>query len=308
MNIKKRFLTLLLISLVIHAGCFKGIKVNDINEKPVPIETMLSNALSDLGLMTEIYGSSSLKIQSAPLVDRTGPEWKKGGEISRSFTEKIKSAVSSIGGRVKFIPYDPVFAHVQMVKYETDIEKRLFPDVVIEGEIINFNPGEKEKGGKGCSARIAFDFIDFHTLARNDVQVNKGKKRNTLGIMLSGSLYQKEGAIEKTNGGGDRATRMLVELSVIQLIGKHLAIPYWRLLDGAEADPIVFDAIKWTYYKMDEREKISKVQELLFLHGYDVTPSGTMNMETKIAFFHFQSRMKSLREGFIWIVCLILPK
>ncbi|MBW2180239.1 MAG: hypothetical protein JRG81_07705 [Deltaproteobacteria bacterium] len=296
MNIKKRFLTLLLISLVIHAGCFKGIKVNDINEKPVPIETMLSNALSDLGLMTEIYGSSSLKIQSAPLVDRTGPEWKKGGEISRSFTEKIKSAVSSIGGRVKFIPYDPVFAHVQMVKYETDIEKRLFPDVVIEGEIINFNPGEKEKGGKGCSARIAFDFIDFHTLAsiprvrtENDVQVNKGKKRNTLGIMLSGSLYQKEGAIEKTNGGGDRATRMLVELSVIQLIGKHLAIPYWRLLDGAEADPIVFDAIKWTYYKMDEREKISKVQELLFLHGYDVTPSGTMNMETKIALQDYEN-------------------
>jgi len=295
MNTKKRFLTLLIISLVIHAGCFKGIKVNDINEQPVPIETMLSNALSDLGLMTEIYGNNSLKIQSAPLVDRTGLEWKKGGELSRSFTEKIKSAVSSIGGSVKFIPYDSVFAHVQMVKYETDSEKRLLPDVVLEGEIINFHPGIEKRGGKGCNAKLIFNFIDFHTLAsiprvrtENDVQVYKGKKRNMLSIALSGSLYQKEGAIEKTNGG-DRATRMLVELSVIQLIGKHLAIPYWKLLDGAEADPTVLDAIKRAYYKMDESERISKIQELLFLHGYDVTPRGTMNMETKIALQDYEN-------------------
>ena len=215
------------------------------------------------------------------------------------------------------MPYDPVFAHVQMVKYETDSKKRLLPDVVIEGEIINFHPGIEKRGGKGCKAKVIFNFINFHTLAsipriraENDVQVNKGKKRNMLSIMLSGSLYQKEGAIEKTNGG-DRATRMLVELSVIQLVGKHLAIPYWKLLDGAEADPIVLDALKRVYYKMDESERISKVQELLFLHGYDVTPTGTMNMETEIALQDYENTQtlfhRSVDQSLFFKLYLTLP-
>lgn len=289
MNRNRWIICLPFICFVIFTGCSKGIKVNDLNEPPVSFDTMLTSALKDLGLMTEIYGSSSLKVQSSPLVDHTGPEWKKGGENSRYITEKIKNAVSAIGGRVKYIPYDPIFVHVQMIKYDGENEKRLLPDVVIEGEILSFNPGLEKKEGQGCSASIVFDFIDFHTMAsisrvrtENQVHVNKGKQQKMLNVELAGPTYEKEGAIEKSNGG-DQALQMLVELSMIQLIGKHLALPYWKLLDGAKADPVVLDSVKREYYKMDESARISKVQELLFLHGYDVTPTGTMNMETKIA-------------------------
>lgn len=295
MNMNRWIICLPLICFVIFAGCSKGIKVNDLDEPPISFDTMLTSALKDLGLMTEIYGSSLLKIQSSPLADRTGPEWKKGGEKSRYITEKIKNAVTSIGGRVKYIPYDPVFAHVQMVKYDGESEKKLMPDVVIEGEIIRFNPGLEKKEGKGCSASIVFDFIDFHTMAsisrvrtENRVQVNKGSQRKMLGVTLAGPTYEKEGDIEKSNGG-DRAIQMLVELSMIQIIGKHLALPYWKLLDDAKADPAVLDSLKRVYYKMDESARISKAQELLFLHGYDVTPTGTMNMETKIALQDYEN-------------------
>jgi len=295
MDIKKWILYVMLICPAIYIGCSKRIDVKNIQDQPVQIRTMLTRALDGLGLMTEIYGSSVLTIQSAPLVDRTGPEWKKGGDNSRRITEKIKTSVSSIGGRIKFIPYDPVFAHVQIIKYEPDTEKRLFPDVVIEGEILQFNPGMQKRGGIGCNAKLIFNYIDFHTLAaiarvrtENDVLVKKSKKRNKVTVILSGPFYQKEGTIEKANGGQE-AIQMLVELSMIQLIGKHLALPYWKLLEGASADSVVLDSMKRLYLKLDESGRISKIQELLFLHGYDVKPTGTMNMETRIALQDYEN-------------------
>jgi len=295
MNIKKWGMWLAFISIVICIGCSKRITVDEIEETPVPVRTMMEKALADLGLMTEIYGSSELKIQSSPLVDRTGTEWKKGGELSREITDKIKNAVSAIGGKITYIPYDPVFTHVQMLQYDADTKERLLPDVVLQGEITRFDPCLEHEDSRGCHASLVFDFVDFHTLAaisqvrtENSVEVGKAKERKKLSVMLAGPSYQKDGTIERVNGGA-QAVQMLVELSVIQLIGKHLSLPYWTLLHSKKADPVVLDSLKHTYYKMNEAERISKIQELLFLHGYDVTPSGVMNLETKIALQDYEN-------------------
>ena len=88
MNMKRWIIFLPFICLGIFTGCLKGIQANDIHEPSISFETMLTKALNDLGMMTEIYGSSVLKIQSSPMVDRTGPEWKKGGENSQILWRK----------------------------------------------------------------------------------------------------------------------------------------------------------------------------------------------------------------------------
>ena len=87
--------------------------------------TNYSQALADLGLMTEIYNVDVVKIQSNPIGDNTGTSGATGGEIPRDITEMIKSALNSIGGRVTFIPYDPSFMQNQMVTGYSNFEDKL---------------------------------------------------------------------------------------------------------------------------------------------------------------------------------------
>ncbi len=77
--------------------------------------TSFTQALADLGLMTEIYNVDVVKIQSNPIGDNTGTAGATGGEIPRDITEMLKSTLNSIGGNVIFIPYDPSFIQNQMV-------------------------------------------------------------------------------------------------------------------------------------------------------------------------------------------------
>ena len=52
--------------------------------------TSYSEALTDLGLMTEIFDTGELKIQSDSVGDNTGTAGLTGGEIPRDITEILK--------------------------------------------------------------------------------------------------------------------------------------------------------------------------------------------------------------------------
>ncbi len=297
-------------------------------QKSAPVEkiTSYSQALLDLGLMTEIYDTGYMKVQSQDIADETGTSVTTGGEIQRNITEIMKSTLNSIGGNVLFIEYDPAYIQNQMVSGYSNFEDKVVPDVVITGGITEFDRGLETRGegtnvdaefdvkgvpswfptgtvggsfgdtAKYGKARITLDFNlkDFQTLAgiprmttTNSMEVYKGLREKELAITLFGPSFGSKGTIKKVQGRHE-AVRVLVQVSMMQLIGRYLAIPYWRLMgEGSEPDKIVLDSISGTYYRMSKEDRIGAVQQWLILHGYDVDITNKIDGKTREALQKF---------------------
>ena len=84
--------------------------------------------------------------------------------------------------------------------------------------------------------------------------------------------------------------RLLVEVSMIQIVGKQATLPYWRLLgDDAIEDRIVIRKLEKFFNGLSEYDKIQLAQEYLFLHGYDLVANGQMDSATISALQQFNS-------------------
>lgn len=293
---------------------------------PIQKTTSYTQALRNLGLMTEIYDTGPLKIQSNPIGDNTGTSGATGGEIPKDITEMIKSALNSIGGNVIFIPYDPAYIQNQMVTGYSNFDKKLIPDVVVSGGITEFDRGLETRGegtdfgGEGevplsvplpsykvaldisnakktGLARITLDFnlLDFRTMAGiprmntvNSMEVTKALSEKEFGITLFGPTFGRKGSIKRVQGRHN-AVRLLVEVSMIQVVGKNLVLPYWRLIgDDTQADDVVLSSLKKSYYRMNDFQRIHNTQQWLFLHGFDVSPSGSLDDKTISALRQFR--------------------
>jgi hypothetical protein len=293
--------------------------------------TSYSQALSDLGFMSTVFDTGLVKIQCNDITDKTGTAMTTGGEIQRNITEIMKSTLNSIGGNVVFIEYDPGFIQNQMVTGYSNFEDKLIPDVVITGGITEFDRGLETRGdgvdagaqatvsglkswvpsdeigvnygsaAKAGKARITLDFNmkDFATLAGiakmttiNSMEVHKATRQKELGITIFGPTFGLKGSIKKVQGRHE-AVRLLVQMSMIQMVGKYMNMPYWRLLgDDTLPDPVVMDNIATIYYSMGPAERVSAVQQWLYVHGYDVRITGTLDSQTEAALAEFAPEYK----------------
>lgn len=321
----------------IAAISFAGCEATKIDEKDVAFPkqspkakmTNYSEALKNLGLMTEIYDSAELRIQSNPIGDQTGSSGATGGEIPRDITEMIKSALNSIGGQVVYIPYDPAFIQNQMTTGYSDFQNKLIPEVVITGGITEFDRGLRTEGdgtsfgasvdvvsapkiasaGLGSSvggnyddieksglSRITLDFnlINFTTMSGvsrmntvNTIEVHKRMKDKSLGINILGISFGSKGTLKRVQGR-HHAVRTLVEISMMQMVGRYMTLPYWRLLGG---DAIVDDVVKKSFiksfYTWPMQTRNIAAQQWLYIHGYDVYETGQLDTKTKAALEKF---------------------
>lgn len=291
-------------------------------EPPMQRETSFNAALTQLGIQSNIYGSNLMKIQIRALDDVTGTSYHSGGEIPRSITVMVKSALNSIGGQVIYIPFWPDYhAGIQISGYPVSNQK-LVPDVILAGGITEFDRGlttvdrtrnfdaetenqnsapslfggktiglDYSQGDKWNKAKIAVDFnlISYQALcgipkmqASNGITVYKGIKEQEVGFTLFGPTIGLRGSVKKVQGRHD-AVRLLVQFSVIQLVGRFLDLPYWQLLDGAQPDPVVMETLKSNYQRKDLKGKTLMLKRLLWLHGHPVSVHDQMDAETKTA-------------------------
>lgn len=324
--------------LVSSCGDMNPKNVNVELQKSAPVEkvTSYSQALVDLGLMSQIYDTGLMKVQSQDIADETGTSVTTGGEIQRNVTEIMKSTLNNIGGNVIFIEYNPSYIQNQMVSGYSSFDNKAIPDVVITGGITEFDRGletrgdntnvdvEAEFGGapkwfpsetagisygdssKTGKARITLDFNlkDFQSLAgiprmttTNSMEVYKGLREEEVGITLFGPTFGLKGSIKKVQGRHE-AVRVLVQVSMIQMIGKYLALPYWRLLgDDVQPDKVVLDSISATYYRMGREDRIGAVQQWLILHGFDVVINNRLDSKTLAALQSFDPSFAGDEKG-----------
>lgn len=300
----------------------RNVDVDLPESRPESQTTSYTQALNDLGIMTEIYATDALRIQSNPIMDNTGASASTGSEIPRDVTEMIKTSLNSIGGRVVFIPYDPAFIQNQMVTKYSSFSNKVIPNVILSGGITQFDRGLVTKGentdanieaeikgipdflpsknvgmrfgdeAKSGLASITLDFnlLDFETMAGvpkmnavNTMKVHKAVAGKELSLSLIGQTFGMKGTVKKVQGR-HAAVRLLVELSMIQIAGKYLALPYWRLVgQDAVPDKVVLDAVRGYYYSLSEQNVVAVAQQWLYLHGFNVPQTGQLELATKQA-------------------------
>ena len=131
----------------------------------------------------------------------------------------------------------------------------------------------------------------------NSMEVYKGLREEEVGITLFGPTFGLKGSIKKVQGRHE-AVRVLVQVSMIQMIGKYLALPYWRLLgDDVQPDKVVLDSISATYYRMERADRIGAVQQWLVLHGYDVVINNRLDSNTQTALRSFDPSFAGDEKG-----------
>jgi hypothetical protein len=197
---------------------------------------------------------------------------------------------------------------------------KTLPNVILVGGLTEFDRGlvTKEEGfdisgsaeelgipmgldfddtRKSSLARITLDFnlLDFKTFtgipfiqAVNTISVHKGLGVDQLGFTVYGQTLGLRGNIKKVQGR-HAAVRLLVQLSVIQVIGKYQKLPYWRLLPSSEPDSIVLDAVREEFYSLKPSGRIAKIQEFLYLFNKDVEITGRLDTKTQNAIAEIQT-------------------
>ena len=279
--------------------------------------TVYKNAIMKLGMMGTIYDVQPLHVMSKNIGDNTGTSVATSAEIPRDITEMVKSTLNGIGGNITFIPYDPSFLADSMNTGYSEFEAKLIPDVIVSGGITEFDRGLVTKGDSGEAeatlgefgfsfedknkaslAQVTLDFnlIDFKTLAAlpriqaiNGIKLHKATKNDSFGFTVKSVTFGAQGTIKKIQGR-HAGIRLLVELSMVQLIGRHQKIPYWNLLPGGQKDEVVIDQVLSDFYEMSEAEKLVTMQSYLYLYGYSIDLTGMLDQKTQSALQEFATK------------------
>lgn len=311
----KNILKNICLSLVVLSfiGCGKSdLSIPKIEYLPKEKITVYHEPLYLLGKMLKIYSDKKVYIMSKDITDNTGVSRATGGEIPFNITEMVRSACNKIGKQVVYVPYDP-----SLLLNETHLGvkfDRVVPDVLITGGITEYDRTQVSDGS-------SFNFSTFFGSGSRETDVGlNGKDVNsvsTISFDLNLVDYKKMVMIPQvqslhsirvfnlTKGGGfsfaidgtgigfskqkksiqgrHDAVRQLVELSVLELIGKYKKIPYWRTLKGYEKhiSRTVSDTIKEYYNTLDNTSQIKAIQELLPYYGYkDLKINGEKDTKT----------------------------
>ena len=266
--------------------------------------------------MSTIYSPSPVKVMIKDISDHTGISSSVVAgppEIPRDITKMVESTLNAIGGNISYMPYHPEFIH-NLVTHGLSIDK-LNHTIAITGGITEFDRGLVTKGdstefevekkeifgvnfdeqAKSSLASMTLDFNMINVItntgfpriqAVNGIKLHKATRSDSIGFTVKSTTFGARGEITKVQGR-HAATRLLVQLSMIQIIGRYQKLPYWRLVPSAVRDEMVIEQMLEEYRAMSQMQKITKVQELLYLHGYSVFLNGQMDDHTQNSLLNF---------------------
>lgn len=269
-------------------------------------QTAYDESLKKFGRMLEAYNIGEIKVQSKVIANQTAEK-----ELPDSVSNMLISAVNKIGKTVVYIPYDPSYV-INEANTGGNINRAL-PQVVLAGGITEFDKDMIEKGrelktevsiakddfgskyshdgGAGYQAetgvsRIAMDLqlLNYKTQTYlpniqsiSQINLRKSKLGWSVGYYFQGSGMAFQYSLSKKQGKY-HALRLLVEISVIEVLGKYFDVPYWRCVDGMTVDAQMVNRLKEEFGGLSENQQDSYLKEYLFFHGYDGFSRSTAGM------------------------------
>ncbi|MEN8189802.1 MAG: hypothetical protein ABFS19_08140 [Thermodesulfobacteriota bacterium] len=180
-----------------------------------------------------------------------------------------------------------------------------FPDIQSDGGDIILPPSQilaatYDSSSKQGLAKITLDFNmkNFTTLAgvpymttSQSMLVHKNMADKSFALTLFGPTFGVNGSTKKVQGR-HQAVRVLVQSSMMHLVGRYMTLPYWRLLDNVKPDRIVLQRLKTSYNLLSEFDRIVKIQTWLILHGYNSNLNGKIDKSTITALTDYSTKQK----------------
>lgn len=272
-------------------------------------------ALGRFGRMLDIYkeGDPVIYLQTRSILDATNLSSPLvGAEIPGDITEMVRTAVNRIGARVVYVPYHPDYLVSQAqlgAKFGVTM-----PDFLITGALTEFDRAIAGAGrvnsagiefGKGdgkvtlggdvkrtaiySALALDLNLVSFSTQqmvpqiqASNVVKVlNFSSEDNaSLGFYGDAFGFKLEG---KYLQGRHSAIRTLVDLSVLELVGKATNTPYWRCIPNGKPDPVVVENMRAAYNALSPELKLGLIQVTLRKYGEPVQVTQKYDAETQQA-------------------------
>lgn len=328
MNLPMKRLTLAAAGLALTAllaGCAQpNPQTGGVAAAPkTPAQKVLTSFTPALRCMDDLflaYGKRDIVMTTAGIPDSTG-------KVMAGTKEMLISAISktSIKSRaISFVDYDTerndllmLFQDIQ----QAGASNRRIPNYYIRGAITQLDDNALDSQQ---SAGLALPFLDLgisrdQVVSMLSVDMNIGESTsrtilpgvnasNSMAIVRSGKAGEAGGKIGKAglnismslnqSEGAAAGARALIELGVIELLGKLTNVPYWKCLEIDKTNPqMMQQAMDW-YDGMAESDRVKFVQRKLSGAGiYSGPISGQMDRNTIDAVSRFKAEHGLIANG-----------
>lgn len=310
--------------LLIVAGCASQKQVGeDVSKmmsgpksKPVKTITNFSDGLRCMDNMMIRYGVSDIVILVEDIEDRTS-------KVKAGTKDMLISSVSAMTRRsraVKLVAFGNDSGNLVSFLAQAGSQSpyNVIPQYDIRGSISQLDSDvarrqedagiAMDKFGAGPSRSTSGSVLglDLSVLDTNDMSVLPGVvSSNSVVIFKSGAGTFAEATIKKTglfysfsvnrNEGTVQALRNLVELAMIELIGRLVKVPYWECLGvDSESQEVRQEVEDWYYAMQGHNELGSYVQNQLSNRGFF-----TSNGDLRQAVQSYQGSMQVAQTGTI---------
>ena len=135
------------------------------------------------------------------------------------------------------------------------------------------------------------------TTTSNTMIISKGGRSGEAGgkIEKMGLSFNKD--LSRTEGVG-ATYRTLIELGLIEALGKFTRVPYWKCLDIESTNPVLMDQVREWYDVASNKERIIFVQQKLAgMRRYKGPLDGVMNNELKASIAEYQAASELIADG-----------
>lgn len=287
--------------------------------KTAPIKniTNFSQALRCMDNLFLQHDKKGIVITSAGIPDMTG-------KVSTGTKEMLITAISKMTLKSR------AFDFIDLHRADDDLGNLFnmkgagptnIPDYYIRGSITQMDDSAIREGKGGG---IALPFLDLgatttkqYDLLSMDMSVGEAASRrilpetstaNTMIITKDGKAGEAGGKIMKMGlsfnldlskaEGVGAATRTLVELGLIETLGRFTKVPYWKCLDISSNNPGMMDQAREWYDTASEKDRVLFYQrKLAGMQRYKGAIDGAMNDDLKSSIAEYQAAAGLTADG-----------
>jgi len=287
-------LSMVTLSLLVVSGCMDSndVKLNP-NQNILKTKTNYSNALRTVNDMITIFNGHSIHVK----VNNINDAATMGGKLPVKLDTVVNKSFNRIGDSVivmqsynpKKLPKRIYVINGAITEFDVVQQDAKSTDGAAQGthngQAGDFNGG-LSKGNKTTkltltlnpSDPISGNFIS-RTSTENTITIEQKNSASEFGFSILGTGIGMNSSVSKSHGLHS-SINVLVELSVVEVLGRLVKYPYW-LLTGGDVNPDVISHLSNKFLQDSLPDKIRKVSYLLALKGAGVQSTSMMNNKLK---------------------------
>jgi len=295
-------LSIIAIGILTLIGCSAPEVIVDQNGGKISsVQTNYSESLEEANTMISVFYGEPIHVFIPAITDKTN----SGGKLPRDISTIVRSSFNSVGEKVitmmnynpKKLPKGATFKILGAITEFDLIEVEASgSDAAGQGTIngqqgtadasldqaskisklgITFNPANSKTG----------NFIP-KTSTKNKITITQKSASNEFAVSILGTGVGVNHAVTKSQGIHSSIT-ILIELSVVEVLGRLTRYPYW-LLTGGKVNSDILNELSRKFVRGTLNQKIQKVSYLLSLNGANVQTTSMMNPTLKSAIIKYK--------------------